>query len=109
MNEMVTIPKDEYLALLKAREDLDDVRAIEEFLIDPKEGLPHEFMTRLIDGESPLAVFREWRGLSQSALSRMSGVNRIQIIDIEKNGKSGSVATLKKLATTLEVTLDDLA
>ena len=108
MNEMVTIPKDEYDRLLQAAEDLADLEAIRDHLENPEEGVPVEFVKRLIEGERPLAVFRAWRGLTQSALSAKSGVNRVQIVDIEAGRKTGSVATLKKLADALEVTVDDL-
>jgi mRNA interferase RelE/StbE len=73
------------------------------------EGLPHDHMARIVNGESPLRVFRQWRGLSQVALAGRSGVNRVQIADIEAGRKTGSVGTLKALAEALEVTLDDLA
>ena len=75
---------------------------------DTGDGLPHEFMKRLIDGEAPLTVFREWRDLSKLALANKSGVDRTQITDIEAGRKTGSVATLKKLADTLDIQIDDL-
>ena len=53
-------------------------------------------------------MFREWRELSQTALADQSGVNRVQIVEIEAGRKTGSVATLRKLASTLGVTIDDL-
>lgn len=40
-------------------------------------------------------VWRKQLGLSQAELVRQSGVNRIQIIDIEAGRKTGSAATLK--------------
>ena len=55
---------------------------------------------------------RNWRqlcGLTQAVLTAASGVNRVQIANIESGAKTGSVATLRKLADALEVTLDDLA
>ena len=70
--------------------------------------MPAEYVYRMVDGEPPLRVFREWRGLSQNALAKKSGVNRVQIGDIEDRGKTGSVATLKKLAEALRITIDDL-
>jgi hypothetical protein len=38
-----------------------------------------EFANRLIAGETPVRVYREFRGLTQMALSEASGVNRVQI------------------------------
>ena len=85
-----------------ATEILERIKAGTEELI------PAAVVDRLLDGEAPLTVWRVHRGLSQSELARQSGVNRIQIIDIESGHKTGSVATLRKLATALRVDLDDL-
>ncbi len=108
MNKTVTIPLEEYQRLLEAAEDLEDLRTLEHARANPEEGVPHAFVVRLIDGESPVAVYRDWRGLSQTELARRSGVNRTQIADIEAGRKTGSVATLKKLADALGVAIDDL-
>jgi DNA-binding XRE family transcriptional regulator len=83
-------------------EDIADIAAGQEELI------PAIFVNRILDGEPPLRVFREWRELSQTALADQSGVNRVQIVEIEAGRKTGSVATLRKLASTLGVTIDDL-
>jgi mRNA interferase RelE/StbE len=109
MSKTITIPLEEYQRLLEAAEDLEDLCAVADYHANPQEGVPHAFVVRLIDGENPVAVFRDWRGLSQSELARKSGVNRTQIADIEAGRKTGSVATLKKLAEALRVTIDDLA
>lgn len=109
MNETITIPRAEFDRLVEAAEELEAIRAVEAYHANPEEGVPHAFVVRLIDGENPVAVYRDWRGLSQSELARRSGVNRTQIADIEAGRKTGSVATLKKLAEALGVTIDDLA
>ena len=109
MNKTVTIPLEEYQRLLEAAEDLEDLRILAHARAHPEEGVPDVYVGRLLDGESPVAVYRDWRGLSQSELARRSGVNRTQIADIEAGRKTGSVATLKKLAGALGVAIDDLA
>ncbi|MDX1400558.1 MAG: helix-turn-helix transcriptional regulator, partial [Kiloniellales bacterium] len=85
----ITISRARYDDLVSAKEDLEDILAYDRAMADEHDGLPQEFMVRLIDGEKPLAVFREWRGLSQAGLSKLSGVNRIQIIDIESGRNTG--------------------
>lgn len=55
-----------------------------------------------------MRVYRELRGLTQMALFEISGVNRVQISDIEAGRKTGSVVTLRKLADALGLTIDDL-
>lgn len=109
--ETITISKKEYVSLTLASEKLEalqDIAAFDKAMADTSEGLPHKYMMRLIEGEAPLLVFREWRELSSSELARRSGVNRVQIVNIEKGNATGSVVTLKKLAHTLDITLDQL-
>lgn len=107
--EKVTISKAEYEALLDAKEDLEDIQAVEYALANPEEGMPHELVVRMIvDGENPLSIYREWRGFNQSSLAKASGVNRTQIADIEAGRSMPSVVTLKKLAQTLDVDMDVL-
>jgi len=108
MADTITIPRAAFDRLVAAAEELEAIRAVEDDHADPQEGLPHACMVRLIDGEHPVAVFRDWRGLSQSELARRASVNRTQLADIEAGRKTGSVATLKKLAEALDVPLDDL-
>nr|WP_246553316.1 helix-turn-helix transcriptional regulator [Sphingopyxis soli] len=73
-----------------------------------EELVPADYAKRLIAGESPLRVWRELRGLSQVKLAAVSGVNRVQIADIEVGRGKGSVETVRKLADALGVRVDDL-
>jgi mRNA interferase RelE/StbE len=109
MNEFVTIKKEEYESLIADREMLEDIQAYDEAINNLEEGMPHDLVVRMIvDGENPLAIYREWRGFNQSSLAKASGVNRTQIADIEAGRSKPSVVTLKKLAVTLDVDMDDL-
>jgi len=112
MNEMVTITRDEYQRLVEAAEELADIAAYDRATAAVAAGeelIPAEYANRIIDGESPVRVYRDFRGMTQVALSEASGVNRVQIANIESGSKRGSVDTLRKLADALKVTLDDLA
>lgn len=112
MGETVTIPIEEYKALQVAAQELADLRAYDRTMdalaCGEEEQVPAEIARRMVAGESPLRVWREFRGLTQQALAGASGVNRVQITDIESGKGSGSVATLVKLASALNVTVDDL-
>ena len=87
MGETVTIPKVEYDRLRALEEDLADVQAalavVARLAKGEEELIPYYVVDRLLDGEPPLRVWREFRGLTQSELARASGVNRVQIVDIE--------------------------
>lgn len=112
MNEMITISREEYDRLREAAEDLADIATYNRIKADIAAGreelIPSEFADRIIDGESPLRVYREFRGMTQSALAESANVNRVQIADIEAGRKTGSVETVRKLASALKVTIDDL-
>lgn len=112
MTDTVTIPKTEYQRLCTVEEDLADIRAAlaVQARVDAgaEEFVPDAVVSRLIDGESPLRVWREYRGLSQAALARTADTSRVQIVDIEAGRRTGSVRTLRRLADVLGVGLDDV-
>ena len=112
MNETVTITRAEHDRLRAVEEDFEDLcaaLAVRGRIEAGTEGLvPTAVADRIIDGATPLKVWREHRALSQSALARASGVNRVQIADIEARRATGSVRTLRVLADALRVTVDDL-
>ena len=109
---MVTIPKDEYLRLKRIEEDMSDLNSaaqiLERIKASTEELIPSAVIDRLLDGDAPLRVWREHRGLTQAELARQSGFNSIQIIDIEAGRKTGSVASLVKLASAIKIDIDDL-
>lgn len=108
MADTITVAREEYARLRAAAEELADIEAFDRAMADPGEAIPAEYVRRMVDGESPLRVFRDLRGLTQLALAERSGVNRVQIADIEAGRKTGSVQTLQKLAAALGVAVDDL-
>ena len=107
MNEMITITREEYDRLVEAAEDLADIATSERIKAAIASGeeelIPSALVDRMLAGESPLRVYREYRQLTQAALAIASGVNRVQIADIEAGRKSGSIETAKKLAAALGV------
>jgi len=113
MNEMVTIPREEYDRLRAAAEDLADLQSYDRAraaLAGGKDELiPSDYANRLLDGENPLRVYRDLRGLTQATLAGRAGVNRVTVAEIETGRKQGSIATLRALAGALVISLDDLA
>lgn len=113
LNDTVTIPRAEYEALQAAAEMLSDVQAYDEVREALAEGrdelIPEPFASRLMDGrEHPLTIFRELRELTNAELARVSGVNRVQIRDIEAGRATGSARTLTALADALGIDVGDL-
>ena len=112
MTDTITIARDEYDRLRDAADTLGDLRVYDRARgrLDAGEDelVPADFARRLIEGESPLRVYRQLRGPTQSALAQMSRVNRVQIAEVEAGRNKGSVDTVKRLAGALGVAVDDL-
>ena len=108
MNDTITIPRAEYERLVEAADELAAVIAYDRAVAAGGEGMPHEVLARIVGGESPVRVIREWRGLAAAELARRAGLHRVQVHDIETGKSAGSAQTLKRIAEALDVPLDDL-
>ena len=73
-----------------------------------QESVPSEAIDRLLAGENPVKVWRGQRGIGLNALADKAGIGRGYLSQIENGSRSGTVATLRKLAAALAVDLDDL-
>ena len=94
----VVLPIEEWYALearLETLEDIKDATAIRQAIDSgQEETVPAELVDRLLDGESPVKVWREYRGINQATLSKHSGVSSAYLSQIEAGKKSGSVDTV---------------
>ncbi|MBX9699992.1 MAG: helix-turn-helix transcriptional regulator [Acetobacteraceae bacterium] len=115
--ETVTLSRDDFDALVAAAEDAEDRAALRAHDTDVaargaeavrEDCLPMDQAMRILAGESPVRVWRERRGITQSALAETAGVGVSYLSEIESGRKPGSVAALRKLAGALRLALDDL-
>lgn len=104
MTDTVTIPRAEYDALQARLEDLEDILAA----MQARGGqpMPMEWASRIIEGESAVRVWREFRGLSLRALAAKAGVSVSYLSEIEAGKKPGSVDAYKALADALDTSVD---
>ena len=105
---MVTIPRAEYDRLVADSEMLADLAACDAARAEAGEVMPLAVFSRIVSGENPVKVIREWRGLAQAELARRADLQRAQLHDIETGKSRGSVEALKAIAVALDVGLDDL-
>jgi transcriptional regulator with XRE-family HTH domain len=103
------IPLKQFERLSQDAEALDDIRAYDAAKARKEEAFPAELADRLAQGESPVRVFREYRGLTQQKLAAAARIARPYLAEIESGRKSGSVAVLRALAKALKLDLDDIA
>ena len=110
--EYAVIPYDEYRRLMADAEMLADVKAYDAarkaLHTGVEEVIPSEVVDRLLDGDSPIRVWREHRGLSAADLAKACGVTAAAISQIESGKRKSSIMLLQKIARTLEVDLDAL-
>ena len=72
--------------------------------LDP---LPDEFAGRIFDGENPVKVLREWRGLKQRELAVKVSISRNYLSEIEA-GKPARMEVMARISRALSVLLDNL-
>jgi ribosome-binding protein aMBF1 (putative translation factor) len=103
---------------LDALDDAEDIAAVERYRAEVAEAggweqykrrcVNGEEMRRLLNGEHPLIVWREKRGLSQRDLAQKAGVSPGYLSEIETRKKPGSVHAFAALARALDIDVDSL-
>ncbi len=115
--DTVTVSRGDWTQLLSELEDAQDRAAVVERrrheAATGKEAARRNYLTarearRLLDGESPVKVWREKRGRSQRELAAAAGVSAGYLGEIETGRKPGSAAALAKLAKALQVQIENL-
>lgn len=104
--EYAVVPIAEFEALRARAMDQGDIRAALD--AEDDEDLPWAMARRLIEGESPLRVWREHRGLTQADLAAAASLTASYVSQIEAGRKSPTVDVYRALAAALGVTVDDL-
>ena len=106
------VPVSEYGQVLAAMEMQDDVRTLQTAKSRLNEGgdeiIPFSIITRRLSGENTVKIWREHRSMTQEQLSDKSGVSRSLIAAIESGHKTGSIASVKKLAGALNCDVNNL-
>ncbi len=73
-----------------------------------EESFPAAVAKRLVAGEPPLRVIREWRGLTQNDLGKKSGVATQYISQMERGARNMGRKVAAKLGKTLRVSAEAL-
>ena len=116
--DIVTLTRADYEALLEELEDAQDLAAVaaaqaREAALGKEAAwtdyLPIELVNRLFEGEHPIAIWREHRGLSREELGVAAGLAPDSIAAIEAWRRPGSFTEIARLAAALRLSLDDIA
>ena len=85
-------------------EDAEDIAAYEAAKAEGGERIPSEVIDRLIDGDHPIKVFREWRGFKQKNLAIAVGIAPAYLSQIETGVRNARNAKLlRAIADTLNI------
>ncbi|MCG6206335.1 helix-turn-helix transcriptional regulator [Rhodopseudomonas sp. HC1] len=111
--DIVILARKEYDRLVAAAsQDTADTAAARSALARIKTGeertLTSAEVDALLASKSPLSFYRKRAGWTQAALAKSVGIAQGFLSEIEAGRKTGDVKTLRKIADTLDLQLDDL-
>lgn len=107
--EFAVIPIELYERLATALEDADDAALADSArATDDGFRIPAAVVNALLDGDQPVKVWREQRGLTQEALAAKAGISKAYLCQIETRKRVGALKTLRAIADALAVSMPDL-
>ena len=110
--EYAILPYDLYTQLVDDAEMMQDIRDFDEIKARIESGeeelIPAHVPYAIIDGENPVKVWREYRGLTQQQLAAEAGISAAYLSQIETGKRVGKTAVLQAIARALNLTLDDV-
>jgi DNA-binding XRE family transcriptional regulator len=104
---LAVVPIEEWRAIQTRLEDLEDIADAE--AARHEETFPAEFVDRLLEGESPLRVWRQHRGLSLRNLAERSGAAEQDLASIENENRTPATDLCQRLARLLDCDPEDLS
>ena len=111
--ESITLSRTDFEAMQEELEDaVDRIAVLEDCMHDMKPDQAKYLLTmdetmRIIDGDHPIKVWREKRGMTVRQLADSLGLHDIEIEDMEK-GRAVDNGTLLELSSSLDVLPDML-
>lgn len=109
--EWAVVPYRTYQQLLEDAEMLQDIQdydAAIQAIAEGEELIPSEVVYALVDGENPIRVWREYRGITQQQLAKVAEISVPYLSQLESGKRKGSTSVLSAIAKGLDLTLDDL-
>ena len=90
---------------------LQDIRAYDEAKLSVAQGeelIPSEVTYAILDGENPIRVWREYRGMTQQQGAEKAGISKPYLSQLESGQRKGTTEVLSGLARALDVSWEDL-
>jgi len=110
--EWDVVPYEEYLQLIEEAELLEDIRDFDKASAAIERGdeelIPSEVVYAILDGENPIKVWREYRGLTQQQLADKAKISKPYLSQIETGKRTGTTEILSAIAKVLDVSLEEV-
>lgn len=110
-HRVAVLPVADYERLVEAAEDRTDDVAAHAAQVRRDSGdeyLPSVIVDQLLAGANPIKTWRQYRGLSQAELAAAAGCHLSMVSHIEQGRRTGAALLLRKLASALRTSVDDL-
>jgi DNA-binding XRE family transcriptional regulator len=109
--QWAVIPYKEYVRLVEQVEMMQDARDFDSAVaavLEGEEVIPSQVVYAILDGENPIRVWRQYRGLTQKQLADAAGISKPYLSQIETGKRTGTTEILTSIASALDLTLDDI-
>ena len=110
--EWAVVPYEVYLQLVEKAEMAQDIQDFDSAKTALEHGedelIPSEVVYAILDGENPIKVWREFRGLSQQEAAEKAGISVPYLSQLETNKRKGSLAVLSNIAKVFKVSLESI-
>jgi DNA-binding XRE family transcriptional regulator len=87
---------------------LSDIKAYDRARAGATEMVPAATAYRILDGDNPIRVWRERRGMTQAHLAGRAAISTPYLSQLETGARTASTRVLRRLASALGVDVDDL-
>ena len=109
--EYAVIPWNEYTRLAtpdRPESELTDEELYDIAKADAGEFFPADVAKRLVAGDHPIKVYRDYRGMTQADLAARADISPMYLSQIETGNRGGSTRVIAALAKALNVDAGDL-
>lgn len=110
--EWAVLPYEDYLHLIEQAELLEDIRDFDAISAAIERGdeelIPAEVVNAILDGQNPIKVWREFRGLTQQQLADAIQISKPYLSQIETGKRTGTTGVLSAIAKVLDVSLEQV-
>ncbi|MGB0386953.1 MAG: helix-turn-helix transcriptional regulator [Ardenticatenaceae bacterium] len=109
--ESAVIPYETYIQLVEDADMLQDIRDYDEAKQAIEEGeelVPSHITFAILDGENPIKVWREYRGLTEQALAEAAGLTLSELSQIENSHQLSAIPHIYAVGQALGLAWNDI-